>query len=287
MKIAILANIASVHTQRWVAALSERGHFIHLITLPKQAREQIEFKLGCSILAERERLRIHVLPFRAPAGYYLNLPWARWILVKNKPDLLHAHYASGYGTLGRLCKYHPYVLSVWGSDVFAFSDASSFNRRLLINNISVADWICSTSHFMANRTFNLCPQLKGLTVTPFGVDTDKFKPYTKVPFRDQVSIGTVKTLSEPYGIDILIRAFSRVCQRLRVGTPYNPQLKLNLLIIGTGPQYGALKKLANELCMEGIVKFTGLVKHESMPEYMNQLDVYLSLIHISEPTRPY
>ncbi len=31
-----------------------------------------------------------------------------------KPDVVNVHYASGYGTLARLAKLKPLVLSVWG-----------------------------------------------------------------------------------------------------------------------------------------------------------------------------
>ncbi len=282
MKIAILANIASIHTQRWVFALSEHNNIIHLITLPKLAADKKEFELGYSSLAGLKRVQIHVLPVSAPAGYFLNMPWVRWILASNKPDLLHAHYASGYGTLGRLCQYHPYVLSVWGSDVFAFPDASFFNRRLLIKNLSAADWICSTSHFMAERTYKLCQQLKFLTVTPFGVDTDKFKPPANKPLQCRITIGTVKTLSVAYGIDILIRAFSLVNMRLCNSSALNRQIKLTLLIVGSGNQREALKKLAIELNIEENVTFAGFVEHELVPEYLNQMDVYCAFSRVRE-----
>ena len=35
-----------------------------------------------------------------------------------KPDFLHAHYACSFGLIGALAGFHPYVLSVWGSDVY-------------------------------------------------------------------------------------------------------------------------------------------------------------------------
>ncbi len=35
-----------------------------------------------------------------------------------KPDVVNVHYASGYGTLARLAKLKPLVLSVWGEVTF-------------------------------------------------------------------------------------------------------------------------------------------------------------------------
>jgi len=34
--------------------------------------------------------------------------------------ILHALYVSIYGLLGSLTNFHPYILSVWGSDVYVF-----------------------------------------------------------------------------------------------------------------------------------------------------------------------
>lgn len=282
MKIAVFANIASVHTQRWVAALSERGHKIHLVTLPMHNREKEEYDSGYSTLSITKNVRIHLLPFPAPFGYYFNVPWARWLLKKYKPDLLHAHYASGYGTLARLCNYHPYVLSVWGSDVFAFPDKSAFNNRLITKNIHAADWICSTSHFMASRTRNLCPALKGLTVTPFGVDVARFQLHDVLQQKEQVTVGTIKLLKNEYGVDILIRAFATACENLRSENHHDLNRQLRLLIVGTGTELGALKELAHALGVGEKTEFAGWVKHESVPEYLNRIDVFCTFSRVRE-----
>ena len=53
-------------------------------------------------------------------GYYLNAPLLQRLAEKIKPDVVNAHYASGYGTLMRRAKLKNTVLSVWGSDVYDF-----------------------------------------------------------------------------------------------------------------------------------------------------------------------
>ena len=46
-----------------------------------------------------------------------------------KPNILHAHYASSYGILGYLIKFKPFILSVWGSDIYHFP-----NKNLLTSS---------------------------------------------------------------------------------------------------------------------------------------------------------
>ena len=196
MKIAFLAGYNVIHTVRWVNSLCERGHDVHLLSLHRKGDK----------LDPRVK-KIH-FPFSPPAGYYLNAPFVRAYLRKIKPDLINAHYASGYGTLGRLSGFHPYILSVWGSDVYDFPNYSARNRKLVMKNLLAADMVCSTSHAMAKVTKELCPDLTDIHITPFGVDTRKFIPDPLPEKVDHITIGTVKRIEGKYGVDILIRAFA-------------------------------------------------------------------------------
>jgi len=226
---------------------------------------------GDPILPE---IRHYHLPFPAPFGYYLNVYYTRNLLNKIKPDLLHTHYASGYGTLGRLVNYHPYVLSVWGSDIYDFPYKSKYNMNVIKKNLLSADWICSTSKVMAIQTKKVCPEIKNITITPFGIDTDLFKPAkTK---RNTFNIGTVKKISPKYGIDILIKSFARVLK-------IYPQLesmidkKISLIIVGEGEKLNSMKQLASSLGIEKHIDFHGPVSHDKVPGILNQMDIFLAL----------
>ena len=135
MKIALIGNVNSIHTRRWVDGMSGRGNEVHLISadVPKATYSQYSTQ---------------VLPFRPKAGYYLNAPFLRRLLNRLKPDVVHAHYASGYGTLMRLSGYRPYILSVWGADVFEYADQSPWALRRIQKNIRSAASVCSTSNMM-------------------------------------------------------------------------------------------------------------------------------------------
>ncbi len=83
MRICMLANAASIHTVRWANALSERGLQIELMSLEKASK-----KLSASITCHRLRIP-------RPIGYLLAAREARRLLQQCRPNLLHAHYASG------------------------------------------------------------------------------------------------------------------------------------------------------------------------------------------------
>ncbi len=108
-------------------------------------------------------------------GYLTALFQVRKLVAQIKPDIVHAHYASGYGLLGAMVNFHPYIISVWGSDIFDFPKKSAVHRKVLQHNLSKADYICSTSHIMAGEIKKYINK-KEIVITPFGVDCGKFKP---------------------------------------------------------------------------------------------------------------
>src|SRR5690606_15261898 len=107
-------------------------------------------------------------------GYWLNAPFVRRALRKLNPDIVNVHYASGYGTLGRLARFKPTLLSVWGSDVYVFPYRGWINRNLLIRNLRSATRIASTSEVMARKLRAICPTVDDVFITPFGVEVDRF-----------------------------------------------------------------------------------------------------------------
>ena len=263
MKIAFLAGQSSIHTVKWVNEMAKRGHEVSLITM-HPGTEEIN-----------KNVIVYKLPFKPPLGYYFNLWNFKKLLKKIKPDILNTHYASGYGTLARLAGFHPYVLSVWGSDVYDYPLKSFIHRKIVIKNLINADWICSTSNVMLKQVQSLYPNLKNFTVVPFGVDTKLFRPCLGLKDQSFVTVGTVKTLAPKYGVDLLVKAFGRVREELRGRSPELFQ-KLRLLIVGGGPQQVEIERLANQLGLNEITQFVGRVPHAEVPKFLNLLDIYVA-----------
>ncbi|MEM8719520.1 MAG: glycosyltransferase [Cyanobacteria bacterium P01_G01_bin.39] len=262
MKVAFLAGQNSIHTVRWVNAMVERVSELHLLTM-HQPSDPID-----------SRVKIYDLPHKAPHGYFLNQKHVQKLLAKIQPDLLHVHYASGYGTLGRLSQYHPLLLSVWGSDVYDFPATSFLHRALVAENLRQADWVASTSEVMARQTESLCEDITYLSITPFGIDPAQFCPQPQQD-TNYITIGTVKKLAPKYGIDILIKAFAQARTKIIAKSPDLEQ-KLRLTIVGDGEQLTELKTLTKELQIDQITKFVGAVPHEQVPNYLNQMDIYVA-----------
>lgn len=260
MRIALLSAAKSIHTQRWAAALAGRGHTVALFSAAGHG--------------SFDGVETHCLTRGGAAGYAFGGCELKRLLDDFRPDVLNAHYATGYGTLARKCGFHPLLLSVWGSDVYDFPQKSAFHRRIVRKNLENADAVASTSRIMAKRTKKLLRTEKPVYITPFGVDTELFQRRGK-PDENAFTVGIVKSLEPKYGVDVLIRAFALFSRRLETENLLPPD-GLRLEIVGAGSQFLQLKKLADESNAAGQIVFRGAVNHSQVPQVLGGFDVFCS-----------
>jgi glycosyltransferase involved in cell wall biosynthesis len=268
VKIVLLSAASSIHTVRWANGLVEAGNEVHVISQHPLV-ENID-----------SRVHFHLLPFHGLLGYFLMVPKVNKLLKKIQPDIVNAHYASGYGTTARLTNYHPCLLSVWGSDVYDFPFQSFIHKYLVRKNLLAADAVASTSVCMADQTRLFTPELNDIPITPFGVDTKYYDSLT-TPLSDRnlkknIVIGTVKTLAPTYGIDTLIQAFSLLVNQLSLTFP-DIESRLTLRLVGAGPQENELKKLTCDLGVINRVEFVGRVDSNDVPRELDKFDIYVAL----------
>lgn len=262
MRIAVLAAARSIHTVKWVRSLAAKGHTVALYSLPDHKAQD----------GALSGIETHYLKKRSVAGYWLCSGELSKLLKEFAPDVLNAHYASGYGTLARRCGFKPLLLSVWGSDVYDFPNGGRFNRKLLLKNLQSATAIASTSKAMAVRVKDLMREQKDIFITPFGVDTKKFRRCAE-PQKDMLTVGIVKALEPKYGVEYLIRGFSLFKKRLEKEGKMPPH-GTRLEIYGKGSLMPELKELAKSLGLEEITCFHGAVPHSKVPEIISGFDVF-------------
>lgn len=269
MKILFLANAASIHTARWVNAMSERGHEVHLVFKYDDSPKEKTLS---------EKIHLHRLKYAGSKGYFLNAKELMKLSNSIRPNIVNAHYASGYGTLARLARLKPLVLSVWGADVYDFPYQSRLKMRVLVNNLKYANMIASTSHSMADHVLNILKDYnKPIAVTPFGIDIDVFNPHnvnTNVAQRGKLIIGNIKTLTPKYGIDDFIKAVRILLDDLISIKETELSEKIAVKIYGEGDQRDSLSELISELNLDNHVSLEGKIPHAQVPSRLNEFEIF-------------
>lgn len=270
MRILILGDHSNPHIIKWAKSLSKEGLHICIFSLSSSivqsyddipAIQIFQQEYDADTFGEKKDL--------LKVKYLSKLKSLKRLIKSFKPDIVHAHYATSYGLFGALFGFHPLVISVWGTDVFDFPNASFLHRAVLKYNLRKADRILSTSHVMALETHKYTK--KDIEITPFGIDLVEFtkKSVSSVFPDNSIVVGTIKTLEQVYGINYLIRAFAILKER-------RSDLPLKLLIVGGGSQEMELKSLSQELGIQNDTIFTGRVAYEEVPNYHNMLDIYVA-----------
>jgi L-malate glycosyltransferase len=272
MRILLLSDPNSAHTIKWAKSLAQNGLEILIFGLStcEGSIYQDCANLQVSTLGIDSSIVRNTQTTMAKTKYFQALPWVKRIIAEFKPHLVHAHYASSYGLIGALSGFHPYILSVWGADIFEFPRKSFLHQALIRYNLKKADKILSTSQIMAREINKYTRQ--EIEVTPFGIDLDIFGPQAGSSLFDpgDIVIGTIKGLEEQYGVEYLIRAFKLLRDKYQ-------SLPLKLLIVGGGSLERRLKMLVKELNLENDTVFTGRVNFDTVPHYHNVLAVYVAL----------
>lgn len=267
MRILILGDSNSPHIIKLAKSLYKEGMQIIIFSLTTNCVDDYDELKNIQIVSANfaiKRNKISIYKIK----YLKSLVTLKKIINKFKPDILHAHYASSYGFLGALTRFHPFILSVWGSDIYYFPKKSYFHKKLIQYVLNKADRLLSTSNAMKKETLRYTNKI--IEVTPFGVDLEEFKPMqvNSMFNSEDIIIGTIKTLEKIYGIDYLIKSFKIISEKY-------PNLPLKLLIVGDGSQRNLLKNLVKFLNLENKVIFTGKIKFKDVPKYYNMISIFV------------
>ena len=124
MRICYIAS-PGIHTNPWLKYFADNGHEVHLITTESSRGSTDNVKLH---LLKRFGPRIRIINYLVNS-IPLILRFKK--LIRNiNPDIIHAHYIMDTTLLGAVCGFHPFVVTVWGSDVLISPKQSKLSRQM-------------------------------------------------------------------------------------------------------------------------------------------------------------
>ncbi len=253
MRVVYLADAPYIHTRRWVEHFASAGWEAHVVSFRPAAIEGAEVH------------HIHGLERLGKLRYLAHARRVRRLVRQLQPDLLHAMHLTSYGFLATLCGRRPLLTSVWGTDILEAPGISPLHGRITRHALAKADQITATGLRLANATLPYAPEATPVTVVPYGVDLDRFRPQPRETTGGPIVVGSVGRLSPEKGFDVLLRAAASL---VGDGVP------IRIVLAGDGPEREKLTRLAGELGIVEAVGFLGEIEHADVPSTLAGLDIF-------------
>lgn len=191
-----------------------------------------------------------------------------------RPSILHAHYLTTAGWHGWLAGWHPFVVTVWGTDVYRNLGhlTGRIEGRLTLR---AADLVTADSDDLARATVMAGARADRVRVIQFGVDTRRFAPDRDgEAVRRRLGLEARRVVFSPRTIAPLYRQLT-VLEALAT-LPSD----VVALFSAHGNREGELARLqvrAAELGLADRVRILDAIPHDAMPEYMALADVVVSI----------
>jgi L-malate glycosyltransferase len=193
------------------------------------------------------------------------------LIKDNKYDLVHAFFGLPTGWLCyRTANKLPYIISLRGSDVPGGNVRLQLEYKLfgpLLKRIwTKASGLVACSEGLKARALRFL-SLANINVIPNGVDLEKFYPAPAGELSGKLKLVTVGRLSATKRIEMLIGAVEILSKK---GTD------VCLRIAGGGGMAKQLKEMVEQNKLTGIIKFSGRVSADKMPDFYRQNNIFVS-----------
>ena len=243
-RIVIFGWADSVHIGRWVSGLVQRGFEIKLVSMAGSPRPDVE--------------TVNI-PRQGRLSYFRQAGRAVREARVFKPDLVHAHYATGPGYWALKTNVRPSIISVWGTDITEFP-SSLLKRTFLRRNLTGVDWVTATSRSLHAATMQLVPQISGRTsIIPFGVTIPNEQ--TPLPAEGMIKLCYIKAHKRRYAPDLLLEAMAMATKSVP---------NLHLTMAGSGVMTPQLMKMVSDLKLDDHVSFVGRLDIKEIYSFIQQ-----------------
>jgi len=260
MRIVLIADGRSIHTQRWAEFFAGRGHEVHLLTYDPMNR---------TLPGVTE----HVIASRWKNLYLAFIPRQlaiQKLVMTIRPDIIHAHFIAKYGFHLPGLKFRPAIISAWGDDVLILPRKSRLISWYTGKVLDSVDLVYAVSRNIRDHVISdfSIPESK-VRYLPFGIDTGIFRPVTDpVPERkDTIRIFSNRGYYPVYDNLTLVRGFALAYQK-------NPALRLTLK--GDGPQEEEVRELVTGLGLNPYVTFRKRTGYSEVPNDYREADIFIT-----------
>jgi len=270
LTLAYLGDPNSIHTRRWVSFFADRGHSTHLLV---PSLGEVEPGLD-------HRIELHpFVPYERRRPHLLGAVEARRSLARNlariSPDLLHAHYLTVHGWHARLSGFQPYLVTVWGSDVYVTARATLRGRLWARLTLGSATLVTADSRDLARATVQAGARKERMQLVQFGVDSSQFAPG---PYPEGLAKELGLSGRRVIFVPRIIAPVYRTITAVEAFAPLADDVTLVLSSMAARPDY--LRQVQRRIADLGVGDRTLIVprfEHQRMPDLYRLADVVLTI----------
>jgi len=262
-RILFCADAGSIHTQRWVREMAQRGFDCVLVT-----------RHAGSVPGANEVVVLR--PDASEAGWFFALGELRRHARRLAPQWVHGHYVTGYGLWAAACGLGaevPRVLTAWGSDLLVTPRESGWRGAAMS---ALVNWSLARAALVTADSQQLLAEARARvpagSATRFeelswGAEVERFAPGRPAA---GFEIASLRRWDPLYRIDAIVRGFAAFVAA-------RPKAAARLHLLGGGPEEDALRALAGQLGLDDAVAFVGAVDDAAMVRTLQRCRVSVSV----------
>lgn len=271
MKVLYFSHNTSGHNQRFLEKLSQAGLEVWFLDPTSSCVAEGWLPQGVRWVRTK-----HIVTRNSdPATFAAFLPEFQRLVAEIAPDLVHAGPIQNCGYLTALSRFHPWLLSSWGSDLLFHAERSAQWMQATHAALSNADAFfcdCDSVRARAKQLANI--QDSRIVQFPWGITKGLFGPVGDLPPAAEykrepgthVLIST-RSWERIYGIDTLLEAF-----RLA----YQQDTSLRLLLLGNGSEAETVRRFINVHGLSHVIRIHDPYPKQEMPRWFRAADTYVS-----------
>jgi glycosyltransferase involved in cell wall biosynthesis len=270
LKLAFLGDPNSVHFRSWVNFMAARGN---QVTVLLAEGKTLEPGLHEAISIVRFRpFYGHRFP---PLGVLSARRSLRRVVARVRPDVLNAHYLTVNGYHAWISGFHPYVTTLWGSDILVSPRKSRLMAVLARLTLRAADMVMVNSEALEEGALRLGAPAGRTEMVQWGVDLSRFAPGPDpAGLRKALGLKGRRVVFSPRSITPLYR--QQVIVRALASLPADVSLVLTLQH-SQPDELAAVQTLIAELGLADRVVIVPEIGREEMPDYYRLADVVVSV----------
>lgn len=261
--------VAPWHPQ-WRRAASEGDVHFHLFQYAPVSSLNV-FGYAAALRAD-VRLRLSAIAV-APLALVAGVHRVRQVARDTRASIIHAHWVIPSGVMGAAAAgRRPLVVSLHGSDVYV-AERHFLARQAARAAFRRAAWVTACSEDLRNRAVALGAHADRISVVPYGVDSDRFRPDPRARAEGRATLGVADDVPLVFAFGRLARkkGFEYLIEAAALLRRDYPALRV--VLAGEGDLDARLRAQAAAAGVADCVQFLGVVPHHMTPTLLAAADV--------------